>query len=481
MTPSKKRGFLVFFLEGKSLSLDPYHIGILIVLLAGLWFAASFFLGCNAVPVPFGCDAFWGILRFGEGGKPKVLIVYGDEGLGNPDLLAAMLSDRHFLGAPVNSIHIEKANIGNLRDYDLVIVERARQISTGKLKMFMEYANFGGRLVWTGDAGTIPEEGDELLYEFERSGGSDENSASSPWARKDGNKIVAFDDFLGVNYFGVFCELKKCTGVPLIGILEAPSREHDLVKAIRPGLKMYGDFSITELRAGNNSKTVLSVDFASDFVADEEPYYPGSFNKAPQCSDKKDNDGDTFIDYYGLDLDGDNQPDIQPDPGCLSPNDGTESGSANTPTGPKAECDDGRDNDSDGKTDYPFDECCVNSNWNDEFNCPKNGTECSDRIDNDGDGLVDFTGVDIDGDKVIGDGDMKPDPSCSSAADSSEGKRNLGRFFPVIVTNGFGEKIAYYSIPPEFFVSDEMPLDPQTGEKLSYGSILQNMYFGMTR
>ena len=62
-------------MEGKSLSFDPYHIGILLILLAGLWFAASFFLGCNTIPVPLGCDAFWGILRFGEGEKPKIIIV----------------------------------------------------------------------------------------------------------------------------------------------------------------------------------------------------------------------------------------------------------------------------------------------------------------------------------------------------------------------------------------------------------------------
>lgn len=57
-----------------------------------------------------------------------------------------------------------------------------------------------------------------------------------------------------------------------------------------------------------------------------------------QCMDKKDNDGDTFIDYPA-------------DPGCSSARDRDE---INT----MAQCDNGVDNDKDGLIDYPADPGC---------------------------------------------------------------------------------------------------------------------------
>ena len=90
-------------------------------------------------------------------------------------------------------------------------------------------------------------------------------------------------------------------------------------------------------------------------------------------------------------------------------------------------------------------------------------TKCSNGNDDDKDGQIHYPN----------------DPGCISTADNSEGARNLGKNFPIIVTTGIGEKVAYYSIPPEFFVSDQMPIDPTTGERYSYMSLLQNMYYGM--
>ena len=77
----------------KNTSKDIFHLGVLVALVIALWFAVSWFFGCAIVPVPLGCDAFWGIMRFPEGGKARVLIVYGDGGLGNHQLLEQTLSN----------------------------------------------------------------------------------------------------------------------------------------------------------------------------------------------------------------------------------------------------------------------------------------------------------------------------------------------------------------------------------------------------
>jgi streptogramin lyase len=125
------------------------------------------------------------------------------------------------------------------------------------------------------------------------------------------------------------------------------------------------------------------------------------------CNDGIDNDGDGKIDW----------PD---DPECTSKADRSE-----TP-----DCSDGIDNDGDGLVDYPADPKCSS---------PTDLTErydCSDGIDNDGDGLVDYPadpgcrtptspiedpacndGIDNDSDGHI---DYPDDNGCSAASDDSE-------------------------------------------------------------
>jgi len=47
--------------ETRTTAKDAYHIGILIVLVLVLWFVISWIFGCDIIPVPISCDAFWGI------------------------------------------------------------------------------------------------------------------------------------------------------------------------------------------------------------------------------------------------------------------------------------------------------------------------------------------------------------------------------------------------------------------------------------
>ncbi|MDQ4049951.1 MAG: hypothetical protein M3131_11320, partial [Actinomycetota bacterium] len=81
-----------------------------------------------------------------------------------------------------------------------------------------------------------------------------------------------------------------------------------------------------------------------------------------------------------------------------------------------AQCEDGRDNDGDGRIDFPDDPGCTSPNDDSEADAGTAGqgggggggrdaTECSDGRDNDGDGRIDFPN----------------DPGCTSAADDSEG------------------------------------------------------------
>ena len=58
-------------------------------------------------------------------------------------------------------------------------------------------------------------------------------------------------------------------------------------------------------------------------------------------------------------------------------------------------------------------------------------------------------------------------------------RQAFGREFPLIISSGFGGRVAYYGFPPEYVVSDKMPVDVKTGQRMVYWGIIENMYYGM--
>lgn len=76
-------------------------------------------------------------------------------------------------------------------------------------------------------------------------------------------------------------------------------------------------------------------------------------------------------------------------------------------------CENGVDDDGDGRVDFPDDPGCESADDPGELD-PATARACSDGVDNDGDGRVDY---DVRGDGVVGPED---DPGCASAADDDE-------------------------------------------------------------
>ncbi|MBU0662247.1 hypothetical protein KKH30_05135, partial [Candidatus Micrarchaeota archaeon] len=273
-----------------------YRIAILAVLVVALLGVIMWIFGCSIIPVPGACDVWWGVM-----GEPKVLIVHGDDGLGNPQLLQSAMESKEHLGLRVRVAHLDTITLGNLKDYDLIIVEQARTMSTKKMKMLVDYALGGGRLVWTGDAGAEGAEGDMFLKAHEYAGLaicddidtqkmweerglriSDVNctwrseiSDIGPWARRyedgDRNFAIKLDEMLNIKYIGNYCQFKDCKNdLPDIGKLDAgDEREHPLVLGIRPGLRMNGDFAIVEEGSGLSTR-VLGVDYGGSLITKDK-------------------------------------------------------------------------------------------------------------------------------------------------------------------------------------------------------------------
>ncbi len=157
----------------------PHIIAIAVLLLALLIVATKTGLvSCSALGNGY-CDVYYSML-----GKPTVLIIRGDEGMGSPDTLARMIQDYYRL--PVEKLRIGQVSRGNIQHYSLVIVEHARRIPTEKLKIFKDYLfEDMGRLVWVGDAGTIGAPSDESCRLMEY---------SAEWSAKDGKHRQSYED-----------------------------------------------------------------------------------------------------------------------------------------------------------------------------------------------------------------------------------------------------------------------------------------------
>ncbi|MDD5148783.1 MAG: hypothetical protein PHH08_04945, partial [Candidatus ainarchaeum sp.] len=227
------------------------------------------------------CNAYWGVVGYANGG-PKVLIVYGNDGLGNPDgpceegtqqcSLKELLANPEILGVRADTMRISSVNLGNLRNYNLVIVEKAKTMETKHMRALVDYYNQGGRLVWTGDAGTELGPDDQYLYTNERSE-TDKNTIIGPWARKEDDVAVSLDQVLSVEYKTNYCKIKTCPpSQPLyVGkLLPETSQSHPLIYGIGTTLPLYvfrdEDFGVVQTISGGVTTEALTLDLQSNLV-----------------------------------------------------------------------------------------------------------------------------------------------------------------------------------------------------------------------
>lgn len=279
-----------------------YRVLFLILLLLATVFVLTWSGIVKCGFLPGWCRLYNSTLSaFGQ--DTRILIVYGDGGLGTPfpenNLFSApgtddpvittslqeWLANPDVVGNKPDLMHIDRINLGNLRKYRLIIVERARKVSTAQLRTFMDYVNSGGTLLWTGDAGTelgstngVP---DAALYYDEKEKDAP-HTLIGPWARRQGDEIVAFDEFLGVRYRGTFCQLTRCApNVPnLVGRIKYDASDKtSLAYGMAPVLPLYvfeqQDFAIVELIQGPTLTEHLYLDSDLPIRADTNSFTTG--------------------------------------------------------------------------------------------------------------------------------------------------------------------------------------------------------------
>lgn len=245
-------------------------VGGIIVLIVLLLFILTWsgIVKCSAISSYY-CDFYDFVM-----GSPRVLIVYGDYGLGEPEVLRDYL--RNPMGVAVQNVdiqHVDRVTLGNLKSYKLVIVEKARKLSMDQLIMFMDYVNKnGGRLVWVGDAGV--EFGDDEVRLVD-----DEETAkkilNNPWVRvKETDteyKVISFDEFLGLRYVNNYCSEKNCMDNYFsVGNLETElTGEHPLIYGFAPAInfriKKDRDFALVkQISDSYASNIVMTLNFGGN-------------------------------------------------------------------------------------------------------------------------------------------------------------------------------------------------------------------------
>lgn len=249
--------------EMRPVAKDLYHVGMAIVLVLAILGLLTWSGIISCRDVPGFCSVYYAIK-----GPPKTLIVFGETGLGNPALLAQELRNRSGAAATnISQQDVEFVSAGNLKQFDLVVVTRARKIPTRTLKAFMEYVDGGGRLVWTGDAGIELSRDDQFLYANDVDANAPRRLIS-PWARKDvtEQEAIRFDRYISVNYINNYCNVRACVGEQQVGpLVPEAGADHKLIYGISNNLKLYGDFALVEDQ-GIGSTRVLSVDTQTNLI-----------------------------------------------------------------------------------------------------------------------------------------------------------------------------------------------------------------------
>ncbi len=135
-------------------------VGLLLILLVLLtkfrWIHCSQVLKVGPINMPTNwCEVYCTYLN---GPASKMAIVYGDEGIGDPDKLSTRIQQERLDQARPYTvpymIRIEDFAYESIKGFDVVFFERARRITPAQAKAVKEYIASGGVVVWIGDAGT---------------------------------------------------------------------------------------------------------------------------------------------------------------------------------------------------------------------------------------------------------------------------------------------------------------------------------------
>jgi hypothetical protein len=215
------------------------NAGILLLLIvASIYLATKYgFIHCSILPHWCSLYSKMNTMIYGRV-YPSVLLLYGDNGMGDPHLVERYIRNvcrYHIRAVPVSSV-----SLGNLQNYDVVIVEHARYLTAEQLASLWDFAAKGGRLVLIGDVG-VDGPKDEFLT-WKDLGEENKQGIVNRWDRKkpDGTIVDFGSSVLGLRYLGVSGKKGGLTGMVYFN-------EDMLTDGLPRSLELRSPFTATEI------------------------------------------------------------------------------------------------------------------------------------------------------------------------------------------------------------------------------------------
>ncbi|MCX6767952.1 MAG: hypothetical protein NTY90_04480 [Candidatus Micrarchaeota archaeon] len=122
------------------------HVIVLCLLIIVLLVVVTKFKVIHCSQIPQWCDIYCGIM-----GRSRVAIISADAGIGNPVGLARVMQSQRYSILP-EQFPASEMSYGLIKDYELVVLERFKNITVGQVNALKMYLNGGGAVLWIGDS-----------------------------------------------------------------------------------------------------------------------------------------------------------------------------------------------------------------------------------------------------------------------------------------------------------------------------------------
>ncbi|MBN2518741.1 MAG: hypothetical protein JXB14_07870 [Candidatus Altiarchaeota archaeon] len=208
-------------------------------------------------------------------GPPMILIIHGEDSIGDWQLLRERLSRNFIFVSEELNINEVSGGLGGgfLSPYSLIIVEDCKRLDKDKLLNLLEYVGTGGNLIWVGDAGTygVVKYNDRVLREqFGWDRGLvcinqktltscnctlASNTSDCKFLRDEAErKAVHFQNKLGVSYVG-----SKNVQMPRIEIV---NRNHWVTTGVKRAYDVGQVDKIAQVEVSYQSSLLANIGFA---------------------------------------------------------------------------------------------------------------------------------------------------------------------------------------------------------------------------
>lgn len=207
----------------------PHIILIAVLLVAGVFVLTKFkWINCHDIPG-------WCSIYCKAAGNSRIAMISGASGMGDPKKFGKMIMDNTYHVA--ENIPPSQLSYGVLGGYELVIVEKADNLTKKQVQAIQAYLDSGGSVIWVGDSGARGIEGlkEEIAVSKAKEGKLNETNKTNASATPTPTpmniwKETGLKNYLLVDYNDTINTTKK--NITIITIM----RDHPIMMGLKQNI-----------------------------------------------------------------------------------------------------------------------------------------------------------------------------------------------------------------------------------------------------